>query len=57
MRERTKIIFRGWNEEIFILQGKNLDITGLNQISNGIKRLYENYKVVVIPIEVDFEFK
>ncbi|PTL05553.1 hypothetical protein BUZ41_00565 [Staphylococcus haemolyticus] len=57
MRERTKIIFRGWNEEIFILQGKNLDITGLNQITNGIKRLYENYKVVVIPIEVDFEFK
>lgn len=57
MRERTKIIFRGWNEEIFILQGKNLDITGLNQISNKIKRLYENYKVVVIPIEVDFEFK
>lgn len=57
MRERTKIIFRGWNEEIFILQGKNLDITGLNQITNGIKRLYENYKIVVIPIEVDFEFK
>lgn len=57
MRERTKIIFRGWNEEIFILQGKNLDIASLNQISNEIKRLYENYKVVVIPIEVDFEFK
>lgn len=57
MRERTKIIFRSWNKEIFILQGKNLDITGLNQISNEIKRLYENYKVVVIPIEFDFEFK
>ncbi|BGE83025.1 hypothetical protein [Staphylococcus petrasii] len=57
MRERTRIIFRGWNKEIFILQGKNTDITGLNQISNEIKRLYENYKVVVIPIEVDFEFK
>ncbi|MCE4964397.1 MULTISPECIES: hypothetical protein [Staphylococcus] len=57
MRERTRIIFRSWNKEIFILQGKNLDITGLNQISNEIKRLYENYKVVVIPIEVDFEFK
>ncbi|WEN70336.1 hypothetical protein MT340_005340 [Staphylococcus sp. NRL 16/872] len=57
MRERTKIIFRGWNKEIFILQGKNLDITGLNQISNEIKEVYENYKVVVIPTEVDFEFK
>lgn len=57
VRERTRIIFRSWNKEIFILQGKNLDITGLNQISNEIKRLYENYKVVVIPIEVDFEFK
>lgn len=57
MRERTKIIFRGWNEEIFILQGKNLDITDLNQITNEIKSLYENYKVVVMPIEVDFEFK
>ncbi|EVJ90139.1 hypothetical protein O802_02799, partial [Staphylococcus aureus M0773] len=22
MRERTKIIYRGWNKEIFILQGK-----------------------------------
>ncbi|WP_199219651.1 hypothetical protein [Staphylococcus haemolyticus] len=57
MRERTRIIFRSWNKEIFILQGKNLDITGLNQITNEIARLYENYKVVVIPIEVDFEFK
>lgn len=57
MRERTKIIFRGWNKEIFILQGKNLDITSLNQISNEIKGVYENYKVVVIPTEVDFEFE
>ncbi|HCD5217789.1 TPA: hypothetical protein NBU55_000555 [Staphylococcus aureus] len=57
MRERTKIIYRGWNKEIFILQGKNMNVIGLRQIFDELKRLYENYKIVVIPIEVDFEIK
>ncbi|EZY69566.1 hypothetical protein [Staphylococcus aureus] len=57
MRERTKIIYRGWNKEIFILQGKNMNVIGLRQIFDELKRLYEGYKIVVIPIEVDFEFK
>lgn len=57
MRERTKIIYRGWNEEIFILQGKNMNVIGLRQIFDELKRLYEGYKIVVIPIEVDFEIK
>lgn len=57
MRERTKIIYRGWNKEIFILQGKNVNVIGLRQIFDELKRLYEGYKIVVIPIEVDFEIK
>ncbi|ABD31246.1 MULTISPECIES: hypothetical protein [Bacillati] len=57
MRERTKIIYRGWNKEIFILQGKNMNVIGLRQIFDELKRLYEGYKIVVIPIEVDFEIK
>ncbi|SGX07448.1 Uncharacterised protein [Staphylococcus aureus] len=57
MRERTKIIYRGWNKEIFILQGKNINVIGLRQIFDELKRLYEGYKIVVIPIEVDFEIK
>ncbi|HDJ4103969.1 TPA: hypothetical protein PQI13_002851 [Staphylococcus aureus] len=57
MRERTKIIYRGWNKEIFILQGKNMNVIGLCQIFDELKRLYEGYKIVVIPIEVDFEIK
>ncbi|HHW9907948.1 TPA: hypothetical protein ACU3LS_002778 [Staphylococcus aureus] len=57
MRERTKIIYRGWNKEIFILQGKNMNVIGLRQIFDELKRSYEGYKIVVIPIEVDFEFK
>ncbi|HDP1855565.1 TPA: hypothetical protein P6F57_000911 [Staphylococcus aureus] len=57
MRERTKIIYRGWNKEIFILQGKNMNVIGLRQIFDELKRLYEDYKIVVIPIEVDFEIK
>ncbi|HEH1136201.1 TPA: hypothetical protein SGG13_002047 [Staphylococcus aureus] len=57
MRERTKIIYRGWNREIFILQGKNMNVIGLRQIFDELKRLYEGYKIVVIPIEVDFEIK
>ncbi|GAA5469709.1 hypothetical protein Saur08_02176 [Staphylococcus aureus] len=57
MRERTKIIYRGWNKEIFILQGKNMSIIGLRQMLDELERLYEGYKIVVIPIEVDFEFK
>ena len=57
MRERTKIIYRGWNKEIFILQGKNMNVIGLRQIFDELKRLYDGYKFVVIPIEVDFEIK
>ncbi|HCD8235079.1 hypothetical protein GO974_05800 [Staphylococcus aureus] len=57
MRERTKIIYRGWNKEIFILQGKNMNVIGLRQIFDELKRSYEVYKIVVIPIEVDFEIK
>ncbi|HCY9905952.1 TPA: hypothetical protein O2G23_000079 [Staphylococcus aureus] len=57
MRERTKIIYRGWNKEIFILQGKNMNVIGLRQIFDELKRLYEGYKIVVILIEVDFEIK
>ncbi|HDD0209310.1 TPA: hypothetical protein O9509_001347 [Staphylococcus aureus] len=57
MRERTKIIYRGWNKEIFILQGKNMSIIGLRQMFDELKRSYEGYKIVVIPIEVDFEIK
>ncbi|HHW5427706.1 TPA: hypothetical protein ACU2F2_002661 [Staphylococcus aureus] len=57
MRERTKIIYRGWNKGIFILQGKNMNVIGLRQIFDELKRLYEGYKIVVIPIEVDFEIK
>ncbi|HDI6838553.1 hypothetical protein I6D55_11180 [Staphylococcus aureus] len=57
MRERTKIIYRGWNKEIFILQGKNMNVIGLRQIFDELKRSYECYKIVVIPIEVDFEIK
>ncbi|EVJ90346.1 hypothetical protein W194_02746, partial [Staphylococcus aureus DAR3928] len=57
VRERTKIIYRGWNKEIFILQGKNMNVIGLRQIFDELKRLYEGYKIVVIPIEVDFEIK
>ncbi|AWQ88826.1 TPA: hypothetical protein P6Y67_000002 [Staphylococcus aureus] len=57
MRERTKIIYRGWNKEIFILQGKNMNVIGLRQTFDELKRLYEGYKIVVIPIEVDFEIK
>ncbi|EMN5534020.1 Uncharacterised protein [Staphylococcus aureus] len=57
MRERTKIIYRGWNKEIFILQGENMNVIGLRQTFDELKRLYEGYKIVVIPIEVDFEIK
>ncbi|HDT6182561.1 TPA: hypothetical protein ACF8UL_002762 [Staphylococcus aureus] len=57
MRERTKIIYRGWNKEIFILQGKNMNVIGLRQIFYELKRSYEGYKIVVIPMEVDFEIK
>ncbi|HCZ7676416.1 TPA: hypothetical protein O3952_001337 [Staphylococcus aureus] len=57
MRERTKIIYRGWNKERFILQGKNMNVIGLRQIFDELKRSYEGYKIVVIPIEVDFEIK
>ncbi|WP_256083547.1 hypothetical protein, partial [Staphylococcus aureus] len=57
MRERTKIIYRGCNKEIFILQGKNMNGICLRQIFDELKRLYEGYKIVVIPIEVDFEIK
>ncbi|HCZ1153036.1 TPA: hypothetical protein O2L36_000685 [Staphylococcus aureus] len=57
MRERTKIIYRGWNKEIFILQGKNMNVIGLRQTFDELKRLYEGYKIVVIPIKVDFEIK
>ncbi|HHW6648096.1 TPA: hypothetical protein ACU2Y2_002367 [Staphylococcus aureus] len=57
MRERTKIIYRGWNKEIFILQVKNMNVIGLRQTFDELKRLYEGYKIVVIPIEVDFEIK
>lgn len=57
MRERTKIIYRGWSNEIFILQGENIGLDGVRQMFNEFKRLYENYKVIVIPVEVDFEFK
>ncbi|HEI7343005.1 TPA: hypothetical protein SK716_002695 [Staphylococcus aureus] len=57
MRERTKIIYRGWNKEIFILQGKNMNVIGFRQTFDELKRLYEGYKIVVIPIEVDFEIK
>ncbi|MFB2694459.1 hypothetical protein G0W81_05965 [Staphylococcus aureus] len=57
MRERTKIIYRGWNKEIFILQGKNMNVIGLRQIFDELKRSYEVYKIVVIPTEVDFEIK
>lgn len=57
MRERTTIIYRGWNNEIFILQGENMGLDGVRQMFNEFKRLYENYKVIVIPVEVDFEFK
>ncbi|HCZ8426697.1 TPA: hypothetical protein PKU32_002317 [Staphylococcus aureus] len=57
MRERTKVIYRGWNKEIFILQGENMNVIGLRQIFDELKRSYEGYKIVVIPIEVDFEIK
>ncbi|HEA2717151.1 TPA: hypothetical protein RVN40_001097 [Staphylococcus aureus] len=57
MRERTKVIYRGWNKEMFILQGKNMNVIGLRQIFDELKRSYEGYKIVVIPIEVDFEIK
>ncbi|MBR9289819.1 hypothetical protein HBQ51_10080 [Staphylococcus aureus] len=46
-----------WNKEIFILQGKNMNVIGLRQIFDELKRSYEGYKIVVIPIEVDFEIK
>lgn len=57
MRERTKIIYRGWNKEIFILQGENIGFDGVRQMFNEFKRLYEDYRVIVIPVEIDFEFK
>lgn len=57
MRERTKIIYRGWNKEIFILQGENIGLDGVMQMFNEFKRLYEDYRVIVIPVEIDFEFK
>lgn len=57
MRERTKIIYRGWNNEIFILQGENIGLDDIIQIFDEFKRLYKDYKVIVIPADVDFEFK
>lgn len=57
MRERTKIIYRGWNNEIFILQGENMGLDGVRQMCDEFKRLYEDYRVIVIPVEIDFEFK
>ena len=57
MRERTKIIYRGWNKEIFILQGKNIEYMTLFKMVNNFSELYTDYKVVVIPREVEFEIR
>lgn len=57
MRERTKIIYRSWNKEIFILQGKNIHDNVLRQMAKQFYELYPKYNIVVIPIEVEFEFR
>lgn len=57
MRERTKIIYRGWNKEIFILQGNNIHDNALRQMAEQFYELYPKYNILVIPIEVEFEFR
>lgn len=57
MRERSKIIYRGWNKEIFILQGKNIKDSALISMVNKFSDLYPKYNIVVIPKEVEFEFR
>ncbi|GEP82543.1 hypothetical protein [Staphylococcus kloosii] len=57
MREQSKIIYRGWNKEIFILQGKNISDCTLVRIVSKFSELYTEYNIVVIPKEVEFEIK
>lgn len=57
MRERSKIIYRGWNKEIFILQGKNIHDDALLAMVSKLSELYTKYNIVVIPKEVEFEIR
>lgn len=57
MRERSKIIYRGWNKEIFILQGNNVHNAALRQMARNFSELYPKYSIVVIPKEVEFEIQ
>jgi len=57
MREQSKIIYRGWNKEIFILQGKNIPDSTLVHIVSKFSELYTEYNIVVIPKEVEFEIR
>ncbi|MEB8101037.1 hypothetical protein [Staphylococcus xylosus] len=57
MRERTKIIYRGWNKEIFILHGKDIQDNALRQMAKRFSELYPKYNIVVIPKEVEFEIR
>lgn len=57
MREQSKIIYRGWNKEIFILQGKNIPNSTLVHIVNEFSELYTEYNIVAIPKEVEFEIR
>ncbi|MCD8786689.1 hypothetical protein [Staphylococcus gallinarum] len=57
MRERSKIIYRGWNKEIFILQGKNINDEALIKMANTFSELYPEYNIVVIQKEVEIEFR
>ncbi|WP_268222222.1 hypothetical protein [Staphylococcus ureilyticus] len=57
MRGQTKIIYRGWNKEIFILQGQNIKDLSLINISDKLSELYPKYNIVVIPKEVEFEIR
>lgn len=57
MREQSKIIYRGWNKEIFILQGKNIPDSTLVHIVSEFSELYTEYNIVAIPKEVEFEIR
>ncbi|MCD8921680.1 hypothetical protein K2V69_13455 [Staphylococcus gallinarum] len=57
MRERSKIIYRGWNKEIFILQGKDMQDETLMAMVRKLHELYPEYNIVVIPKEVEIEFR
>ncbi|WP_462130944.1 hypothetical protein [Staphylococcus aureus] len=47
-----KIFFCGWKKEIFFLKGKNINFFFLPQIFYKLKKFYEGYKIVVIPIKL-----